>query len=70
ICLANGAKTAPDGQFKTLFQHYLDLYQVNPKLDVQILPFTVMFGRSPGRENNNPPYFSLLKGLRKFFTLL
>lgn len=70
ICLANGTKTAPDGQFKTLFHHYLDLYQVNPKLDVQILPVTVMFGRSPGRENNNPPYFRLLKGLRKFFTLL
>ncbi|WP_339056615.1 glycerol-3-phosphate 1-O-acyltransferase PlsB [Candidatus Regiella endosymbiont of Tuberolachnus salignus] len=70
ICLANGAKTAPDGQFKTLFHHYLDLYQVNPKLDLQILPVTVMFGRSPGRENNNPPYFRLLKGLRKFFTLL
>ncbi|EGY28589.1 glycerol-3-phosphate O-acyltransferase [Candidatus Regiella insecticola 5.15] len=70
ICLANGAKTAPDDQFKTLFHHYLDLHQVNPKLDVQILPVTVMFGRSPGRENNNPPYFRLLKGLRKFFTLL
>lgn len=51
-----------------LFHDYLDLHRGNPKLDVQMVPVAVMFGRAPGRETNevNPP-LRLLNGVQKFF---
>ncbi len=33
-----------------LFHDYLDLHRNHPDLDVQMVPVSVMFGRSPGRE--------------------
>lgn len=56
-----------------LFHNYLNQYRSNPTLDVQLVPVSVMFGRSPGRESqsNQPPaQLRLLNGIEKFFTVL
>ncbi|PWC17897.1 glycerol-3-phosphate 1-O-acyltransferase PlsB [Brenneria corticis] len=55
-----------------LFHDYLDLHQSNPELDVQMVPVSVMFGRSPGREGQSPatPHLRLLNGIEKFFAVL
>ncbi|WP_455426103.1 glycerol-3-phosphate 1-O-acyltransferase PlsB [Dryocola sp. LX212] len=54
-----------------LFHDYLDLHRSNPNLDVQMVPVSVMFGRSPGREKGevNPP-LRTLNGIQKFFAVL
>ncbi|WP_435951703.1 glycerol-3-phosphate 1-O-acyltransferase PlsB [Dryocola sp. BD626] len=53
-----------------LFHDYLDLHRNNPNLDVQMVPVSVMFGRSPGREKGeiNPP-LKMLNGVQKFFAV-
>ncbi|WP_084999631.1 glycerol-3-phosphate 1-O-acyltransferase PlsB [Cronobacter sakazakii] len=53
-----------------LFHHYLHLHRSNPDLDVQMVPVSVMFGRSPGREKGeeNPP-LRMLNGIQKFFAV-
>lgn len=53
-----------------LFHDYLDLHRSNPKLDVQMVPVSVMFGRSPGRDKGeiNPP-LRMLNGIQKFFAV-
>ncbi|TNV16400.1 glycerol-3-phosphate 1-O-acyltransferase PlsB [Buttiauxella sp. B2] len=53
-----------------LFHDYLDLHRSNPNLDVQMVPVSVMFGRSPGREKGelNPP-LKILNGVQKFFAV-
>jgi glycerol-3-phosphate O-acyltransferase len=53
-----------------LFHDYLDLHRSNPNLDVQMVPVSVMFGRSPGREKGelNPP-LRMLNGIQKFFAV-
>jgi glycerol-3-phosphate O-acyltransferase len=53
-----------------LFHNYLDLHRSNPNLDVQMVPVSVMFGRSPGREKGevNPP-LRTLNGVQKFFAV-
>lgn len=50
-----------------LFHDYLDLHRNHPDLDVQMVPVSVMFGRSPGREKGevNPP-LRMLNGIQKF----
>ncbi|WJV54418.1 glycerol-3-phosphate 1-O-acyltransferase PlsB [Pectobacteriaceae bacterium CE90] len=55
-----------------LFHDYLDLHSSNPALDVQMVPVSVMFGRSPGRENQHQatPHLRLLNGIEKFFAVL
>ncbi len=35
------------------FHAYLDAHRNNPHLDIEMLPASVMFGRSPGREGHN-----------------
>ncbi|MBN6353372.1 glycerol-3-phosphate 1-O-acyltransferase PlsB [Providencia rettgeri] len=53
------------------FHAYLDLHKNNPNLDIQMLPASVMFGRSPGREGHTPaPPLKLLNGVQKFFAIL
>lgn len=53
------------------FHAYLDLHRNNPNLDIQMLPASVMFGRSPGREgHNSAPQLRLLNGVQKFFAAL
>lgn len=53
-----------------IFHEYLDLHRNNPTLDVQMLPASVMFGRSPGREGHGTPSLRLLNGIQKFFAIL
>ncbi|MDF3008266.1 MAG: glycerol-3-phosphate 1-O-acyltransferase, partial [Enterobacter kobei] len=53
-----------------LFHDYLDLHRSHPDLDVQMVPVSVMFGRSPGREKGevNPP-LRMLNGVQKFVAI-
>ncbi|MCG8708774.1 glycerol-3-phosphate 1-O-acyltransferase PlsB [Brenneria sp. 4F2] len=63
----------PKQESVKLFHDYLDLHQSNPELDVQMVPVSVMFGRSPGREgqqNQAAPHLRLLNGVEKFFAVL
>lgn len=56
-----------------LFHDYLDLHRNNPQLDIQMVPVSIMFGRSPGREvqqNQPAPELRLLNGFQKFFAVL
>ncbi|MEA9393008.1 glycerol-3-phosphate 1-O-acyltransferase PlsB [Acerihabitans sp. TG2] len=56
-----------------IFHDYLDLHRSNPQLDVQMVPVSIMFGRSPGREaqqNQPTPQLRLLNGFQKFFAVL
>ncbi|MFB6434919.1 MAG: glycerol-3-phosphate 1-O-acyltransferase PlsB [Candidatus Malihini olakiniferum] len=55
-----------------LFHEYLDLHLNNPYLDVQMVPVSVMFGRSPGREGQHGATLRLrlLNGIEKFFTVI
>ncbi|WP_213993775.1 glycerol-3-phosphate 1-O-acyltransferase PlsB [Sodalis sp. dw_96] len=56
-----------------LFHNYLDLHRNNPRLDVQMVPVSVMFGRAPGREaqpNHPTPQLRLLNGFQKFIAIL
>ncbi|CCK10412.1 Glycerol-3-phosphate acyltransferase [Cronobacter sakazakii 680] len=53
-----------------LFHNYLDLHRSNPDLDVQMVPVSVMFGRSPGREKRRgKPPLRMLNGIQKFFAV-
>ncbi|KGQ11086.1 Glycerol-3-phosphate acyltransferase [Beauveria bassiana D1-5] len=60
----------PKEESVKLFHDYLDLHRSNPDLDVQMVPVSVMFGRSPGREKGeiNPP-LRTLNGIQKFFAV-
>lgn len=53
-----------------IFHQYLDLLKNNSTLDIQLLPVSVMFGRSPGREGHQTPNLRLLNGIQKFFAIL
>ncbi|WP_413736145.1 glycerol-3-phosphate 1-O-acyltransferase PlsB [Sodalis sp. RH21] len=56
-----------------LFHDYLDLHRNNQQLDVQMVPVSIMFGRSPGREaqqNQPAPQLRLLNGFQKFIAVL
>ncbi len=62
---------APKQESVKLFHDYLDLHRNNPNLDIQMLPVSVLFGRSPGREGQSgTPHLRLLNGIQKFFTIL
>ncbi|PLR31121.1 glycerol-3-phosphate 1-O-acyltransferase [Chimaeribacter californicus] len=62
----------PQHESVKLFHDYLDLHRSNPTLDIQMLPVSVMFGRSPGREGEGQmmPHLRLLNGIQKFFAVL
>ncbi|MBG6240763.1 MAG: glycerol-3-phosphate 1-O-acyltransferase PlsB [Candidatus Symbiopectobacterium sp. Dall1.0] len=62
----------PKQESVKLFHDYLDLHRNNPYLDVQMVPVSVMFGRSPGREGQHgaTPHLRLLNGIEKFFAVL
>lgn len=62
---------APKQESVKLFHDYLDLHRNNPALDIQMIPVSVMFGRSPGREGHNgAPQLRLLNGVQKFFAVI
>ncbi len=61
---------APKHESVKIFHFYLDLHRNNPDLNIQMVPVSVMFGRSPGREGhegNTAPQLRLLNGVQKFF---
>lgn len=64
---------APKEESIKLFHEYLDLHRNHPTLDIQMVPVSVMFGRSPGREghgSNEPAKLRLFNGIQKFFVVL
>ncbi|MCW9699386.1 MULTISPECIES: glycerol-3-phosphate 1-O-acyltransferase PlsB [unclassified Avibacterium] len=51
----------------TIFNKYLELHRTFLDLDVQLIPVSVLWGRSPGHENKSGlPNLRLLNGLQKF----
>ncbi|PWI31864.1 glycerol-3-phosphate 1-O-acyltransferase [Vibrio albus] len=48
-----------------LFSELLRLHREDPTLDVQVIPATVLWGRKPGKEEQNKPYLQALNGLQK-----
>lgn len=62
---------APKQESAQIFLQYLDLHRSNLNLDIQMLPVSVMFGRSPGREGQiGTPQLRLLNGVQKLFAIL
>lgn len=62
---------APKQESIQIFHQYLNLHRSNPDLDIQMLPVSVMFGRSPGREGQTgAPQLRLLNGVQKLFAIL
>ncbi len=50
-----------------MFNQYLELHHQRSDLDVQIIPVSVLWGRSPGHEKQSGlPQLRLLSGLQKF----
>lgn len=60
----------PKEESVKLFHDYLDLHRSNPLLNIQMLPVSVMFGRSPGRERQGTPDLRLLNGVQKLLAVL
>ncbi|NIG88296.1 glycerol-3-phosphate 1-O-acyltransferase PlsB [Serratia symbiotica] len=60
----------PKEESVKLFHDYLDLHRSNPRLNIQMLPVSVMFGRSPGREGQGTPHLHLLNGVQKLLAVL
>lgn len=53
-----------------LFYNYLDLHRSNLHLNIQILPVSVMFGRSPGRERKGTQRLRVLNSIQKLLAVL
>lgn len=50
---------------ETIFYNYLELHRTLTELDVQVLPVSILWGRSPGREDKGLPNLRLLNGVQK-----
>ncbi|WP_146448100.1 glycerol-3-phosphate 1-O-acyltransferase PlsB [Vibrio kanaloae] len=48
-----------------VFSELLSLHADDSELDVQVIPATVLWGRKPGKENNQKPYLQAMDGLEK-----
>ncbi|MEZ8694293.1 glycerol-3-phosphate 1-O-acyltransferase PlsB [Vibrio splendidus] len=48
-----------------VFSELLSLHAEDSDLDVQVIPATVLWGRKPGKENNQKPYLQAMNGLEK-----
>ncbi|KGQ33465.1 glycerol-3-phosphate acyltransferase [Gallibacterium anatis] len=54
-----------------IFSQYLEQHHNLPDLDVQLIPVSVLWGRSPGYEDKSGlPKLRLLNGIEKFATIL
>ncbi|MFC0322466.1 glycerol-3-phosphate 1-O-acyltransferase PlsB [Gallibacterium melopsittaci] len=54
-----------------IFSQYLELHRDLPELNVQLIPVSVLWGRSPGYEDKTGlPKLRLLNGVEKFATIL
>lgn len=64
------SKTAKK-ETEQIFSQYLELHRDNPELNVQLIPVSVLWGRSPGYEDKSGlPKLRLLNGIEKFATIL
>ncbi|TCV19348.1 glycerol-3-phosphate 1-O-acyltransferase PlsB [Vibrio crassostreae] len=53
-----------------VFSELLSLHADDSELDVQVIPATVLWGRKPGKENNQKPYLQAMNGLEKSKAIL
>ncbi len=53
-----------------LFSQLLELHGNDKELDVQVIPITVLWGRKPGKEEQEKPYLESKTGPQKAWTLL
>ncbi|SES64649.1 glycerol-3-phosphate acyltransferase [Thorsellia anophelis DSM 18579] len=74
VFITNGLNLIPTdskNQSAKIFHAYLSLHNEFSELDVQMLPVSVLFGRSPGREGAKPtPTLRKLNGFQKFFATI
>lgn len=64
------SKGAKDETTK-IFNKYLELHRTSDELDVQLIPVSVLWGRSPGHEDKSGlPNLRLLNGIQKTFAVL
>lgn len=55
----------------SIFNNYLELHRTLTDLDVQVIPVSVLWGRSPGQEDKNGlPNLRLLNGVQKTFSAI
>ena len=55
----------------TIFNKYLELHRTSESLDVQLIPVSVLWGRSPGHEDKSGlPNLRLLNGMQKTFAAI
>lgn len=55
----------------SIFNNYLELHRTLTELDVQLIPVSVLWGRSPGQEDKNGlPNLRLLNGIQKTFAAI
>lgn len=53
-----------------VFSELLALHADDSELDVQVIPATVLWGRKPGKENNQKPCLQAMNGLEKSIAVL
>ncbi|MFC0180769.1 glycerol-3-phosphate 1-O-acyltransferase PlsB [Thorsellia kenyensis] len=74
VFITNGTNIIPveeKNRSAQIFHAYLELHKQIVDLDVQMLPVSIMFGRSPGREKNKEaPTLKKLNSFQKFFATI
>lgn len=53
-----------------LFTGLLEQHKQDSELDIQVVPASILWGRKPGKEDNQKPILRALNGPEKFFTIL
>ncbi|MCG7584150.1 glycerol-3-phosphate 1-O-acyltransferase PlsB [Photobacterium sp. OFAV2-7] len=53
-----------------LFTALLEQHKQDTELDLQVIPAAILWGRKPGKEENQKPVLRPLNGPEKFFTIL
>ncbi|MGF1724464.1 glycerol-3-phosphate 1-O-acyltransferase PlsB [Photobacterium nomapromontoriensis] len=53
-----------------LFTALLEQHKQDSELDIQVVPASILWGRKPGKEDNQRPILRPLNGPEKFFTIL
>ncbi len=61
---SKGAKS----ETEAIFYRYLDLHRNNESLDVQLVPVSVLWGRSPGKESE--PHLRLMSSFQRIISMI
>lgn len=61
---SKGAKS----ETESIFYRYLDLHRNNESLDVQLIPASVLWGRSPGKESE--PHLRLMSSFQRIISMI